>query len=157
MGYWRGQLQISFEKETFYLRGLPWLNWDGIKMKFSVQSIMGKSCEPDNLASEAHPGTRSDRLQLLWVSRLKGTTESPLDYSIFMISLLTFLTDIRLTSIIWSYIDMFHKKVKQIATFSCILLHCNTVTCHVSWFLSVLRWTFLLLHKHVYHSSCYLH
>lgn len=47
-------------KETFYLTGLPWLNRVGIKMKFSVQSIMGKPCEPDNLAARAHPASRSD-------------------------------------------------------------------------------------------------
>lgn len=107
MGCWLGLLQIFIEKETFYLMGLPWLNRDGIKMKFNVQSIMGKSCAPDR----AHPGTQSDRrlgIRPPWVSRLKGRAESLLHFSNFMISPLTLLlTDIRLTSIIWSYIDMF--------------------------------------------------
>lgn len=50
---------------------------------------MAKPCEPDNLASEAHPGTQPDRLQPLQVSRLKSRVESPLDNSISKISLLT--------------------------------------------------------------------
>lgn len=100
-----GLPQISIEKETFYLAGLPRLNRDGIKMKFSVQSIMEKLCEPDSLASGARrPGTQSDRslgIQPLWVSQLKGRAESPPHSPIFMTSpLALLLTHIRLTSII---------------------------------------------------------
>lgn len=109
---------LYWKKENFYLMGAPQLNGDGIEMKFSVQSIMVKSCEPDSLAS-----TQSDRrlgIQPLWVSRLKGRAESPLHFSIFMISSLTLLmTDIRLTSIFSSYIDM----IQWMGQYSSSLLH----------------------------------
>lgn len=60
------------------------------------------------------PGLIADfGIRPLWVSQLKGRAQSPLHFSIFMISPLTLLlTDFRLTSIILSYTDMFQRMVQ---------------------------------------------
>ena len=113
MGCGLGFLHISLlkkkrKRETFYLMGVPRLNRDWIKMKFSVQSIMVKPCEPDSLASRevsligglghGHSGS----------VRLKAGQNLLCVISIFTISPLNLLlTGITLTLIIWSHTFMF--------------------------------------------------
>lgn len=109
MGYWLGLLQISYwKRDLFFLMGLH-LDGDGIKIEFSVQSIMGKPGEPDSLASRSRPCTRSDSrlgLRPLWVSHLKGRgkiSSAFFHFHDFPRSLCFWQT---LTSTIWSYIDV---------------------------------------------------
>lgn len=104
-------IPIEKKRETLYLMGVPRLNRDWIKMKFSVQSIMVKPCEPDSLASReasliggmgyVHSGS----------VRLKAGQNLLCVFSIFTISPLNLLlTGIRLTSVIWSHTDMFRTR-----------------------------------------------
>lgn len=114
----RTAADLNWKRDIFISEG--YLGWIELELKWNLV------CNPlwGSLVSQTILQVKHTQAPSLigyshfeWVV-FKGRTESPLDYSISMISLLTLLTDIRLTSIIWSYIDIFYIMVQHIASLS---------------------------------------